>query len=174
LCPLEQYFPNFFSLCRILYLNLNVVLLQFIQKNATRCNSLSKFISPYLYNAQHVSGNTPLIIRSLKLHWQPLVFHTWKVVGHVVGGRQTQYEKVHCAFSYCAWQRPPNTRPTTFLVSKTRGCQCSFRLLMMDGVLLETFWALYKYGIINFDTLWHLVGFFYMNCTLMHVSTNIK
>jgi hypothetical protein len=32
-----------------------------------------------------------------KLHWQPLVFHTWKVVGRVVGGRcQTQ----------CAWQRP--------------------------------------------------------------------
>ena len=22
----------------------------------------------------------------LKLHWQPLVFHTWKVVGRVVGG----------------------------------------------------------------------------------------
>jgi hypothetical protein len=44
------------------------------------------FIS-YLYEAQHVSGDTPPIIRSLKLHWQPLVFHTWKAVGHVVGGR---------------------------------------------------------------------------------------
>ena len=32
-------------------------------------------------------GETPLIIGSLKLHWQPLVFHTWKVVGRVVGGR---------------------------------------------------------------------------------------
>jgi hypothetical protein len=39
------------------------------------------FIIPYLYEAQHVSGDTPPIIRSLKLHWQPLVFHTWKVVG---------------------------------------------------------------------------------------------
>ena len=32
------------------------------------------------------------------LHWQPLVFHTWKVVGHVVGGRcQAQYvpDNVH-------------------------------------------------------------------------------
>jgi hypothetical protein len=29
------------------------------------------FISPYLYEAQHVSRNTPPIIRSLKLHWQP-------------------------------------------------------------------------------------------------------
>ena len=45
------------------------------------------FIILYLYEAQHVSGETPPIIRSLKLHWQPLVFHTWKVFGRVVGGR---------------------------------------------------------------------------------------
>jgi len=38
------------------------------------------FIIPYLYEAQHASGESPPIIRSLKLHWQPLVFHTWKVV----------------------------------------------------------------------------------------------
>jgi len=44
------------------------------------------FIIPYLYEAQHVSGDTPLIIRSLKLHWQPLVFPTWKGDGRVVGG----------------------------------------------------------------------------------------
>jgi hypothetical protein len=31
------------------------------------------FIVPYLYEAQHVSGDTLPIIRSLKLHWQPLV-----------------------------------------------------------------------------------------------------
>ena len=40
----------------------------FIQENPTRCNSVSKFIIPYLYEAQHVSGDTPPIIRSLKLH----------------------------------------------------------------------------------------------------------
>jgi len=34
-----------------------------------------KFIIPYLYEAQHVSGDTPPNIKSLKLHWQPLVFH---------------------------------------------------------------------------------------------------
>ena len=50
------------------------------------------FIIPYLYEAQHVSGDTPPIIRSLKLHWQPLGFHAWKVVGRVAGGRcQAQY-----------------------------------------------------------------------------------
>jgi hypothetical protein len=45
------------------------------------------FIVFYIYEAQRVSGDSPPIIRSLKLHWQPLVFHTWKVVGRVVGGR---------------------------------------------------------------------------------------
>jgi len=45
------------------------------------------FIIPYLYEAQHVSGDTPPIIRNLKRHWQPLVFCTWKVVGRVDGGR---------------------------------------------------------------------------------------
>jgi hypothetical protein len=38
------------------------------------------FIIPYLYEAQRVSGDALPIIRSLKLHWQPLVFYTWKVV----------------------------------------------------------------------------------------------
>jgi len=49
------------------------IIVQFIQKNPTRCNSVSKFIITYLYEAQHVSGDTPPIIRSLKLHYQPLV-----------------------------------------------------------------------------------------------------
>jgi len=115
------------------------------------------FIIPYLYAAQHVLGDTPPIIRSLKLQWQPLVLHTWKVVGRVVGG---------CCQAHYAWQHPPTTRPTTFHVWKTRGCHCSFRLLMMGGVSPETCWASYKYGIINFDTLLHLVGFFCVNCIM--------
>jgi hypothetical protein len=41
---------------------------------------------PYLYKAQHVSGDTPPIIRSLKLHWQSLIFYTPKVVRRVVDG----------------------------------------------------------------------------------------
>jgi len=70
----------------------------FIKKNPTRCNNVSKFIIPYLYEAQHVSRDTSPIIRSLKLHWQPLVFQTLKVVGRVVGERcQAQYvpDNVH-------------------------------------------------------------------------------
>jgi hypothetical protein len=107
------------------------------------------FVIPHLYEAQHVSGNTPPFIRSLKLHWQLLVLHMWKAVGCVVEHCQAQ----------CAWKHPPATRPTTFHVWKTGGCQCSFRLLMKGGVSPETCWASYKYGIINFDTLFLLVGF---------------
>jgi hypothetical protein len=36
------------------------------------------FIVPYLYETEHVSGDSPPIIRNLKLHWQPLVFHTYE------------------------------------------------------------------------------------------------
>jgi len=37
----------------------------------------------------------------------------------------------------------------TFHVWKTKGCQCSFRLLMMGSVSPETCWASCKYGIIK-------------------------
>jgi len=48
-----------------------------------------------LNEAQDVSGDTSPIIRNLKLHKQPLVLHTWKVVGRAVLGRcQVAYERV--------------------------------------------------------------------------------
>ena len=46
------------------------------EKNQQDATKYLNFIIPYLYETQHVSGDTPPIIRSLKLHWQPLVFHT--------------------------------------------------------------------------------------------------
>ena len=42
-----------------------------------------------------------------------------------------------------------------FHVWKTRGCQCSFRLLLMGGVSPEICWASYKYGIIK---CWYIVA----------------
>ena len=63
------------------------------------------FIIAYLYEAQHVSGNTPPIIRGLKLHWRPLVIHTWKVVGRVVGGRC----RAHCANVHQLHVQQPST-----------------------------------------------------------------
>jgi hypothetical protein len=44
------------------------ITVQFIKKNPTRGNCVSKFIIPYLYEAQHVLGDTPPIIGNLKLH----------------------------------------------------------------------------------------------------------
>jgi hypothetical protein len=75
-----------------------------IQQDAT---VYQNFIS-YLHEAQHVSGDTPPITRSLKLHYQPLILHTWKVVGRV---RQ----------SILCLTRPTTTWPTTLYVCKTRG-----------------------------------------------------
>jgi hypothetical protein len=81
---------NVFSILKLIIVNWMFVdpciIVKFINKKPTRCNSVSKFIIPYLYEAQHVSGEKAPIIRSLKLHWQPLIFHTWKIVGRVVGG----------------------------------------------------------------------------------------
>ena len=41
-------------------------------------------LSGRVYSTQHVSGDTPPIIRSLKLHWHSLIIHTWKVVVRVL------------------------------------------------------------------------------------------
>ena len=69
---------------------------------------MQKFFISYLYETQHVSGVTPPIIRSLKLHWQALGFHTWKVAGRVVGGRcqaHTVPDNVH---------KPHAQQPSTY------------------------------------------------------------
>jgi hypothetical protein len=58
----------------------------FIKKIQQDATMYQNFIIPYFYEARHVSGDTPPIIRSLILHWQPLVVHTQKVLGRVVGG----------------------------------------------------------------------------------------
>jgi len=81
----------------------SIIHIKKIQQDATMYQN---FIS-YLYEAQHVSDDTPPVIRSLKLNYQPLVLYTWRVVGRVVAGR-------------C--QRRATARPTTLHVCKTRGC----------------------------------------------------
>ena len=62
-------------------------------KTPTRCNIVSKFLLFLILNeVQHVSSDTPPVIRSIKLHKQPLVLHTWKVVGRAdVGCCQVAY-----------------------------------------------------------------------------------
>ena len=132
------------------------------------------FIVPYLYEAQHVSGDTPPIIRSLKLHCQPLVFHSWEAVWTCSWWTLSGTVCLTTSTNYTFKQPPTNGKPeagSAILGSwwhsvpdnvhhlhvqtashewKTIGCQCSFRLLMMDGVSPETCWASYKYGTIKF------------------------
>jgi hypothetical protein len=74
-----------------------------------------------LSEAQHVSGDTPPIIRSLKLHKQPLVLHNTVEVCTLPDNVQQLHVQ----------------QPSTVL-RKTRGYLCSFRLLIMDGVSPET------------------------------------
>ena len=67
------------------------IIVQFTKKIQQHATVYRNFIS-YLYEAQHVWGDIPPIIRSLKLHQQPLVLHTCKVAGCVAAGRcQVEY-----------------------------------------------------------------------------------
>ena len=122
-------------------------LVQFIKKNPTRCNSVSKFYySIFIWSstcfgrhtAHHQEPKTALVASGFSY-----VVGCWTCIWWTLWG------------TYSAWQSPPNTRPTTFRVWKTRGCQCSFRLLMMGGVSPKTFWASWKYGIIK---VWYTVA----------------
>jgi len=113
-------------LCRIMYVTEMQLPIKSYSENPNKMQQFIKMLLFLILNeAQHVSGDTPPIIGSLKLHKQPLVLHTWKVVGRAVVGR--------CQIAYATWQRP-----TTFHVYKTRGWLCSFRLLMMGSVSPET------------------------------------
>jgi hypothetical protein len=104
-------------------------MMEFIKKNPTRCNNVSKF----------------------------LLFHIYMKLNVFRATHRTSSEAALAAsgFSYvwgcwtCRWWTLSGTRPTTSHVWKTRGCQCSFRLLIMGGVSPETCWASYKYGIIK-------------------------
>jgi len=72
------------------------IIVQFIKKIEQDATIYQNFIIAYLYEAQHVSVDTPAIIRSSKLHWESLLFYKWKVVGRVVGGLcQAQLDNVH-------------------------------------------------------------------------------
>jgi len=118
------------------------IVVRFTKKNPTRCNSVSKFYYSIFiwsstcfgrHNAHHQEPKTALAASGFSY----------------VEGCWT-----------CSWWMLSGT---TFHVWKTRGCQWSFRFLMMGGGSLKTCWASYKYGIIkNFDTLLHLVGSFCM------------
>ena len=134
------------------------IIVQFIKKNPTRSISVSKCYYPIFiwsstcfgrHTAHHQEPKTALAATGFSYVEGCWTCSWWTLSGSTV------WEGAKGSFSYCAWRRPPTTRPTTFHVWKTRGCQCSFRLLVMGGVSPETCWASYKYGIIKF---WYIVA----------------
>jgi hypothetical protein len=76
-------------------------------KNPTRSNNVPKLYSLFIWSSTCFS-DTPPNVRSLKLHWQFLVFHTWKVVGRVVGGRFQAHNVPENV------QRPHVQQPSTY------------------------------------------------------------
>jgi hypothetical protein len=130
------------------------ILVQFIKKIQQDATVYQYFIIPYLYEAQHVLGDTPPIIRSLKLHWQPLVFHTWKVVWtcswYTLSG-------IVCAWTFVGFSSPPLSLLMSFhvtiilrqgLFKETKALSVNFYLFRIWGQLRMTNW------IVRGRTLW--------------------
>jgi len=119
----------------------------------------------------------------IKIYYSIFIQSSTCFGGHAVHRQELKTALVASGFAYLrgCWtlrlldadsvQQPQ--RPTTSHVCKTRGYQCSFELLTMGGVSPETCWASYKYGIINFDTLLHLVGFFCMRNTPLFTQVKV-
>jgi len=115
------------------------IIVKFIKKNPTRCNNVSKFYySIFIWSSACFGRHTA--------HHQELKTALAASDFLYVKGCWT------CSVPDNVHQ---TTRPTTFHLWKTRGRQCSFRLLMMGGVSPETCWASYKYGIVK---CWYVVA----------------
>jgi len=112
------------------------IIVQFIKKNPARCNNVSKFCySIFIWSSTCFGQHTAH-------HQEPKTALAASGLSQYVPDNVHQ---LHC--------------PTTFHVWKTRGYQCSFRPLMMGGVLPETCWASYKFGIIKF---WYIVASYWI------------
>ena len=113
-------------------------------KRMQQCIKILLFVT--LNEAQHVSGDTPPIIRSLKLYKQPLVLHRWKVVGRADVGR--------CQVAYA-----------DNVFGSWRWAVCRPKHVELN----------LKWGIIKlWYTVASCSVFHCRNCTMMHGSTNIK
>ena len=85
-----------------------------MKKHPTRCNNVSKFYSLFIWSSTCFGRHTAHH-QEPKTALQPLVFHTWKVVGRVVGGRcqaQCVPDNVH---------RLAAQQPSTYVKQQKRG-----------------------------------------------------
>jgi hypothetical protein len=126
-------------------------------ENPTWCHSVSRFYFIFIWSSTCFGWHTAHH-QELKTALAPSGFAYVEGCWTVIAGH---------------WQCPATTHPAAFHICKTRGYQCSFRLLMMGGVSPETCWASCKYEI----KFWYTVAscwIFYTNYTMMHGFTNIK
>jgi len=108
------------------------IIVKFIKKNSSRCNNVSRFYSStFIWSSTCFGCHTAY-------HQEPKTALATSGFLYVKGCWACRW-----------WTLSGLTHPTTFHVRKTRGCQCSFRLLMMGCVSPETCWASYKCGIIK-------------------------
>jgi hypothetical protein len=113
------------------------IIVQFIKKNPTRCNHVSKFYySIFIWSSTSFGRNTAY-------HQEP--------------------KTALAAFSFCTvlcctvlcLTTSNNYTSNNLLRKKTIGCHCRFRLLMMGVVSPESCWTTYKCGIIK---VWYIVA----------------
>ena len=130
--------------CGAQYLNGEFIYLVH-KENPTRCNNISKFYYSIFiwtstcfgqHTAHHQEPKTALAASDFSYMEGCWTCGWWTLSGTLCLTTSTDYTS--------------NNLPRM----KNRGCQCSFRLLMMGGVSPETCWASYKYGIIKF---WYIV-----------------
>jgi len=113
------------------------IIVQFIKKNPTKCNNVSTFYySIFIWSSRCFGRHTAH-------HQEPKTALAASGFSYLEGCWTCSWWTL--SGTYCAWQRPPTTRPTTFQ--------------MMAGVSPETCWAPYKYGIIKF---WYIVASFWI------------
>jgi len=136
------------------------IIVQFIKKNPTRCNKVSKFYySIFIWSstcfgrhtAHRQEPKTALASSGFSYVEGCWTCSWWTLPTNYTFNNLPRMKNRRLVGGRC----PPTTRLTTFHVWKTGGCQCSFRLLTVGGVSPETCWASYKYGIIKF---WYIVA----------------
>jgi len=118
------------------------IIVQFIQKNPTRWNSVSKFYLIFIWSSTCFGRHTAH-------HQEPKTALAVSGFAYVEG----------CWTCGC-WTL------SAFYVCKTRGCCAILGSWWWAVCRPKHVWASCKYGIINFDKLLHLVGFFCMYCTV--------
>ena len=112
------------------------IIVQFIQKNPTRWNSVSKFYLIFIWSSTCFGRHTAH-------HQEPKTALAVSGFAYVEG----------CWTCGC-WTL------SAFYVCKTRGCCAILGSWWWAVCRPKHVWASCKYGIINFDTMLHLVGFF--------------